>query len=62
MVTRETLRAEMLRLACWLRDLADAPDVPARVRLELLERVDELRAVLPAGSELEIDQRSLFAS
>ncbi len=62
MVTRDKLRAELLAQACRLRELADAPDVPERVRAELLRCVDETRAILPAGSELEIDQRSLFAS
>ena len=43
MITREHLRAEVLRLACELRELADADDVTPRVRRELLARVDELR-------------------
>ena len=60
--TREILRAEVLRLACELRELADADDVPPRVRHELLARVDELRRVLPPDADLTIDQRSLFAS
>ena len=62
MSTREHLRAEVLRLACELRELADADDVTPRVRIELLARVDELRRVLPADADLAIDQRSLFAS
>ena len=61
-VTRDQLLAAALTAASALRTLADADDVPQRVRVELLARVDALRRVLPADSDLTIDQRSLFAS
>jgi hypothetical protein len=60
MVTRATLERVVLRTAAELRALADADDVPPRVRSVLIAHVDELRSVLPREAELEIDQRPLF--